>query len=106
MSVVMRWAFNETLGLHRVRGKRAQPYCRPQGRCTDEDKARIRSIQKDQCAYCRVKLNGAGEFDHIIPKARGGSNWPRNMQWLCCGCNNEKSALDPVDFARRRGLLI
>jgi hypothetical protein len=43
-----------------------------------------------KCVKCgsREKL----EFDHIIPRARGGSNTPRNIELLCESCNRAKSA--------------
>jgi 5-methylcytosine-specific restriction endonuclease McrA len=70
------------------------------------DRQRLRQIQKNKCAYCKVNLGKGGELDHIIPLARGGSNWPSNLQWLCEPCNRSKGALDPVDYAQKRGLLL
>lgn len=45
--------------------------------------------------------------DHIIPLTLPGStNFISNIQLTCGPCNRQKSALDPVDFARRLGLLL
>jgi len=77
-----------------------------EGRHTAADIDRIRKAQKDRCAYCRSKLDGKGHVDHIKALARGGSNWPRNLQLLCVSCNSAKSASDPLDFARKRGKLL
>jgi 5-methylcytosine-specific restriction endonuclease McrA len=77
-----------------------------EGRHTAADIDRIRKAQKDRCAYCRSKLDGKGHVDHIKALARGGSNWPRNLQLLCVPCNSAKSASDPLDFARKRGKLL
>jgi 5-methylcytosine-specific restriction endonuclease McrA len=72
------------------------------------DILRIRKAQKDKCAMpdCRVKLKGKGHIDHIIALARGGSNWPSNLQILCPLCNCSKHARDPIEFAQSRGLLV
>jgi 5-methylcytosine-specific restriction protein A len=32
--------------------------------------------------------------DHIVPKKRGGTNEPSNLQGLCTGCNGIKTAHD------------
>jgi 5-methylcytosine-specific restriction endonuclease McrA len=76
------------------------------GSYTAADLGRIRKLQKDKCAVCRERLDGRGDLDHIIPLARGGSNWPRNLQWLCEFCNGSKHARDPIDFMRHRGMLL
>ena len=76
------------------------------GSHTIEDASRIRSDQKDRCAACCAKLKGKGHLDHIVALARGGSNWPSNLQWLCAPCNLSKSARDPIEFMQSRGNLI
>jgi 5-methylcytosine-specific restriction endonuclease McrA len=96
---------NQDKCAERDRNRRARK-AMAEGRCTSKDADAIRAAQKDCCAYCRVKLRGAGHLDHIIALARGGSNWPRNMQWLCAPCNQSKHASDPIEFAQRKGLLI
>ena len=43
----------------------------------------------NRCAYC----DGPYEhLDHVIPLARGGSNWPANLRPACARCNLEKQA--------------
>lgn len=70
-----------------------------EGSHTVEDIIRIRKAQRDRCAYCRCKLNGGGDVDHIIPLLWGGSNWPSNLQLLCDSCNSSKCDKDPIEFA-------
>lgn len=77
-----------------------------EGRHTADDVASIRASQKDKCAYCRARLLGGGHLDHIIPLSRGGSNWPRNLQWLCGPCNLSKNNKDPITFALQQGRLL
>lgn len=76
------------------------------GSHTDQDVRDIRQMQKDRCAVCRIDLKRRGQLDHITPLARGGSDDRRNLQLLCKACNCRKQALDPIDFMRRRGLLL
>jgi hypothetical protein len=52
----------------------------------------------------KCKLCGRGpddailHVDHIVPRARGGSNDPSNLQVLCAECNQGKGARDDADF--------
>lgn len=40
-----------------------------------------------QCWLCREPATG---WDHVIPLARGGSNWPANLRPACRSCNARK----------------
>lgn len=77
-----------------------------EGYHTHEDVNRIRTLQKDRCAYCRVMLRGGGHIDHIVALSRGGSNWPNNLQVLCVRCNLSKGAKDPIEYVQERGKLL
>lgn len=77
-----------------------------EGRHTEQDLIEIRASQKDRCAACRIRLNGAGQADHIIALSKGGSNHRSNMQWLCVVCNRTKRDRDPVEFMQSMGHLI
>lgn len=93
--------------VHFAQGARRRAKFRSaEGDHSGQDRIRLRKIQKNKCAYCGVKLGKGGHLDHIKPLALGGSNWPSNLQWLCEPCNLSKGALDPVDFAQKRGLLL
>ena len=49
------------------------------------------------CAYCgrtHLPLN----LDHVIPRARGGSNRPSNLVLACIKCNDEKGTTSVEEF--------
>ena len=73
---------------------------------TKNDVLLILSKQKHKCAICKCKLDGKHEVDHIIAVAKGGSNWPSNLQMLCRPCNRRKSARDPIDHMQSLGFLL
>lgn len=77
-----------------------------EGQFDQEDIIRIRDLQRDRCGCCAKKLNGGGHVDHIRALARGGSNWPNNLQLLCEPCNHSKKQRDPIEFMQSRGRLI
>ena len=77
-----------------------------EGTHTGDDIIAIRKAQRDRCAGCGKKLKGAGEVDHIQALINGGSNWPANLQLLCCPCNRSKNDRDPLIFMRERGKLL
>lgn len=77
------------------------------GSHTAADLRAILGAQKHRCAYCRADLRKVRRhLDHIMPLARGGSNGPENLQYLCEPCNRSKGAKHPAEFARERGLLL
>lgn len=79
------------------------------GHYSTEDIVRIFTSQKQRCAYfgfCGRSIKLIYHIDHIVPLAKGGSNWPRNIQLTCPECNFRKNALDPLDFAKKQGALL
>ena len=62
--------------------------------------------QRGLCAYCRAPLKRGYHVDHIVPLAKGGSNWVTNIQLTCRTCNMRKSAKDPIEWAREIGRLL
>jgi ATP adenylyltransferase len=57
-------------------------------------------LKRDKiCQLCGNTKNDAPlEVDHIMPRSKGGSNDPKNLQTLCRPCNQGKSNLDDTDF--------
>ncbi len=79
------------------------------GKFTVADIADIRKNQRNKCAEptCRKRLTRATEhIDHIIPVARGGTSWRKNLQLLCQQCNQSKGSYDPITYAQRQGRLL
>lgn len=90
---------------HTSRAKRSRAI----GRFSFDDIARIMKQQRGRCAmpWCRREIKGKYQIDHITPIKSGGTNWPRNLQLTCPhGCNQRKSAKDPIDHAREHGMLL
>ena len=72
----------------------------------EEIRNRVREAARDRCGYClspqRFVMSKL-ELEHIIPRARGGTDGEPNL-WLSCGlCNRHKAAqvtgADPLDGA-------
>lgn len=76
---------------------RAQRWNAP-GRFGAEDVTRLFDEQAGLCVYCRADLSVTFQIDHRIPLAKGGSNWPDNIQLLCISCNRRKNHKDPEAF--------
>ncbi|HEY2616147.1 MAG TPA: HNH endonuclease [Acetobacteraceae bacterium] len=76
------------------------------GSHTTEDIQRIGDAQNWKCHWCGKSTKRNYHVDHVVPLSRGGSNEPGNLVIACPRCNNHKRATDPIEFARRLGLLI
>lgn len=77
-----------------------------EGHNSAEDIQRIYQAQKGKCAYCKTTVGKKYQIDHIQPLAKGGSNWPSNLQIVCGSCNARKRDRDPIEHARQLGLLL
>lgn len=42
------------------------------------------------CAYCGIYIVDTYEVDHIVPLAKGGTNWADNLVLACRTCNRKK----------------
>ena len=77
-----------------------------EGRHTAEELKAMFQRQRGRCAYCSKSIRDGYHVDHIVPLARGGSNWITNISLACARCNLTKSAADPIEFAQRNGKLL
>jgi 5-methylcytosine-specific restriction endonuclease McrA len=77
-----------------------------EGRHTADELKALFQRQHGKCAYCSKSIRNGYHVDHVIPLARGGSNWITNISLACARCNLTKSAADPIEFARRNGKLL
>jgi hypothetical protein len=60
---------------------------------SDDLRARLRAHAADACVYCRSPQRlvlGPLETDHIVPKARGGTDDEENLCLACRMCNSHK----------------
>lgn len=51
------------------------------------------------CTYCDRELDlDSASLDHLVPRSRGGKNWPANLVLSCKKCNEEKSDMTPREW--------
>jgi 5-methylcytosine-specific restriction endonuclease McrA len=68
----------------RLARKRGAP-----GRATPEQMTSRWNYYGGRCWMCYAV---ADQYDHVIPLARGGTNWPSNLRPACGPCNQKKWA--------------
>ena len=60
--------------------------------------------QEGRCGGCKVEfLFRIMEVDHVVPRSRGGSDHPDNLQLLCPNCNRVKGDRDMAYLVARLG---
>ena len=59
---------------------------------TYEDKKKILAKSNVKCAHCGrgIDIHNGLTVEHVIPLAKGGTNFLRNLVALCDSCNQEK----------------
>ena len=73
------------------------------GYITGTIRYRILKRAKFHCELCGISAEQkALEVDHILPRNKGGSDDPSNLQALCYSCNAMKRDLDDTDFRQIR----
>jgi len=60
------------------------------------DKLRLRILERDcylcRCKHCKAegRVTPATEVDHVVPKAKGGTDEPSNLQAINVDCHKRK----------------
>ena len=85
--------------------KKARRYNAP-GSFLPQQITELYKKQKGNCVICKSTLHKKFHVDHVMPLARGGTNYIENIQLLCAPCNMSKSDKDPIEFMRSKGLLL
>jgi hypothetical protein len=63
--------------------------------------------QNNKCLGCKDLLDLLTcSVDHVIAKARGGTNAKKNLQLLCIRCQTAKGALSMSDFIRLAHMIV
>lgn len=100
------WMRNNPEARRAIKQNRRAREQNAEGKYTANDVLELLERQKGKCVYCSASLAKKYHVDHILPLARGGSNWPSNLQLLCQKCNLHKHARDPIEHAQSLGLLL
>ena len=71
---------------------------RGKDRATYLDLAAMWRRQRGRCALTGKRLDRSAQLDHVIPKARGGNDEAKNLQWVCAETNLAKRDLTQEEF--------
>lgn len=69
-----------------------------EGTHTGSDIRTIFERQSGKCFYCEIPLEPDYHVDHMLPLARGGSDWPSNLCCACPPCNLRKGCMTAQEF--------
>jgi 5-methylcytosine-specific restriction endonuclease McrA len=87
-----QWRLNNPEKARATRVRRRARKAQAEGSFTGEEWASILQKFNNLCAGCGPESEGALlTVDHIIPLARGGTNWAHNIQPMCASCNSSKN---------------
>ena len=64
---------------------------------------RLYGVQEGVCAGCATHFPfRVMDVDHILPRSRGGTDHPDNLQLLCSGCNRSKGGRTMAEWRAAR----
>jgi hypothetical protein len=63
-----------------------------------KDLAKLWKRQRGKCALTGRKLDRTAQIDHILSKARGGTDELENLRWLCKQANLARRELNDLEF--------
>jgi hypothetical protein len=69
-----------------------------EGRATFRELAAMWKRQRGRCALTLRRLDRNAQLDHILPKARGGTDELGNLRWVCAEVNLAKRHLTDDEF--------
>jgi len=72
------------------RASRSRRRAREQGAAGKTTRAKLQARWDYFGGRCWICGGEADSIDHVIPLARGGSNWPSNLRPACLACNTRK----------------
>ena len=67
------------------------------GKCSAQQLRARLAFYGYRCAYCGGPFE---HVDHVIPVARGGTNWPANLRPACRKCNQRKNSKKLSEWAK------
>ncbi len=62
---------------------------------------KLKLVLPQSCCYCGGKASLS--VDHLLPRARGGSDEGENMVWACRSCNSSKGKKDVLVWLKESG---
>lgn len=71
---------------------------RGENRATFKDLARLWKEQRGQCALTGRRLDRTAQLDHVLAKARGGTDEALNLRWLCRAANLARREFSDKEF--------
>jgi 5-methylcytosine-specific restriction endonuclease McrA len=80
---------------------RVKTVTRGYGACWRKLRKMIAAERPAICVRCgHAGASATMHLDHVVPLARGGTNDPDNLQWLCGSCHSKKTANADGGFGR------